>query len=153
MRLRVVGKFETADYERAIHERAAALGVAELIEWRGFTRQINAELAAMDLLVLPSLFGEGLPMVVLEAMAAGVPVLAAKVGGLPDLIDDGKNGLFCDPLDAASMKSGVSRILDDSKLARELATTAKTSARERFHPLVIARKHLEIYREVLSNPS
>jgi glycosyltransferase involved in cell wall biosynthesis len=92
-------------------------------------------------------------MVVLEAMAAGVPVLAAKVGGLPDLIEEGKNGLFCDPLDAASIQGGVSNLLDDSGLARALAATAREQARERFHPQVIARRHVEIYREVLSNPA
>jgi glycosyltransferase involved in cell wall biosynthesis len=104
------------------------------------------------LLALPSL-EDNCPMVVLEAMAAGVPVLAAKVGGLPDLVEDGKNGLFCDPLNAASMSAGVGKMLDDSKLARELAATAKAQALERFHPLVIARKHVEIYQEVLSKPS
>jgi glycosyltransferase involved in cell wall biosynthesis len=104
------------------------------------------------LLALPSL-EDNCPMVVLEAMAAGVPVLAAKVGGLPDLVEDSKTGLFCDPLDAASMRAGVSKLLEDAKLARELAATAKNMARERFHPLVIARRHVEIYREVLSKPS
>ena len=92
-------------------------------------------------------------MVVLEAMAAGVPVLAAHVGGLPDLVEDGKNGLFCNPLDAVSIRASVSKILDDPKLAQTLAATAKTGARERFHPLVIARKHVEIYQEVLSKSS
>jgi glycosyltransferase involved in cell wall biosynthesis len=104
------------------------------------------------MLALPSL-EDNCPMVVLEAMAAGVPVLAANVGGVPDLVEDGKNGLFCDPLDAASMSNGVSRLLDQPKLAAELAATAKTRAAERFHPLVIARRHVEIYQEVLSKPS
>ena len=88
-------------------------------------------------------------MVVLEAMAAGVPVVAAKVGGVPDLIEDGKTGLLCDPLDAASMSGAVEKLLDKPEWARQLAAEANRLARERFHPLVIARRHLEIYREVL----
>jgi glycosyltransferase involved in cell wall biosynthesis len=104
------------------------------------------------MLALPSL-EDNCPMVVLEAMAAGVPVLAAKVGGLPDLIEDGKNGVFLDPLDAASMRAGVEKILDDRGMAKSLVATAKEQARERYHPLVIARRHVEIYREVLSTPS
>ncbi len=60
-------------------------------------------------------------MAVLEAMASGVPVLAAKVGGVPDLIEAGRNGLFCDPLDAASMAAGVKQILENPTAARELA--------------------------------
>lgn len=123
-------------------------------EYAGFADRMSLRqrFKTATLLALPSL-EDNCPMVVLEAMAAGVPVLAANVGGLPDLVEDGKNGLFCDPLDAESMRAGVSKILGDAKLARELAATAKVAARERFHPLVIARKHVEIYREVLSNLS
>jgi len=104
------------------------------------------------LLALPSL-EDNCPMVVLEAMAAGVPVLAANVGGLPDLVEDGVTGLFCDPLDPASMAAGVKKLLSSPDLARQLATTAKQRALDRYHPLVIARRHVEIYREVLSIPS
>ncbi|MGH7993805.1 MAG: glycosyltransferase family 4 protein [Limisphaerales bacterium] len=100
-------------------------------------------------LVLPSL-EDNCPMVVLETMAAGVPVLAAKVGGVPDLIEKGKTGLFCDPLDAASMRTGVEKLLENPGLRRQLAVEAKTHAKATFHPLVIARGHLEIYREVLN---
>jgi glycosyltransferase involved in cell wall biosynthesis len=82
-----------------------------------------------------------------------VPVLAAKVGGLPDLIEEGRNGLFCDPLNAASMAAGVERLLADPQAARSLAQSARSTARERYHPLVIAQRHVEIYREVLSKPS
>ncbi len=114
--------------------------------------QLKAHLKTATMLALPSL-EDNCPMVVLEAMAAGVPVLAGKVGGLPDLIEEGRNGMFCDPLDAASMAAGVERLLADGKLARTLAETAKREARERYHPLVIARRHVEIYREVLSRPS
>ena len=92
-------------------------------------------------------------MAVLEAMAAGVPVLAAKVGGLPDLIEEGRTGLVCDPLDAARMRCGVSQLLDQPALARALAVTARRRARERYHPQVIARRHMEIYQEVLQSPS
>jgi glycosyltransferase involved in cell wall biosynthesis len=102
-----------------------------------------------SLLVLPSL-EDNCPMAVLEAMAAGVPVVAAKVGGVPDLIVEGKTGLFCDPLDASSMKASVKQALDDAGLRRALATQAKAAAHERFHPRVIASRHLEIYREVLN---
>ncbi len=104
------------------------------------------------LLVLPSL-EDNCPMVVLEAMAAGVPVLAAKVGGLPDLIEEGTTGLFCDPLDAATIASAVKRVLAEPAFGRQLAFQAKERAHARFHPLAIARRHMEIYREVLQTVS
>jgi glycosyltransferase involved in cell wall biosynthesis len=105
-----------------------------------------------SLLVLPSR-EDNCPMVVLEAMAAGVPVVAAKVGGVPDLIEPGKTGLFCDPDDPSSMKDAVENALAQPGLAQTLAANAKNDARARFHPLVIARHHLEIYRELLNNRS
>ena len=92
-------------------------------------------------------------MSVLEAMAAGVPVLAAKAGGLPDLIEDGTNGLLCDPLDPTSMGAGVSKLLEDASLARALADKARQQARERYHPLIVARRHVKIYQEILSSHS
>jgi glycosyltransferase involved in cell wall biosynthesis len=104
------------------------------------------------MVVLPSL-EDNCPMVVLEGMAAGVPVVAAKVGGVPDLIEDNKTGLFCDPLDPASIRDGVLRFLDDSEFAGRMATAAMHVARERFHPISIARQHLEIYKEVIKTRS
>jgi len=92
-------------------------------------------------------------MAVLEAMAAGVPVIGAKVGGVPDLIEQGITGLFCDPTDNASMAAAVEQVLSDPAGTTARAQTAYTSAQQRFHPRVIAQKHVEIYREVLSTRS
>lgn len=154
------GKFKVKFMGGMNKEDAYAHEFLELVAQRpwcehtGFSNReaVRQLFKTATMIALPSL-EDNCPMVVLEAMAAGVPVLAANVGGVPDLVEDGKNGLFCDPLNAESMKSGVSRILGDAKLAAELAATAKTRARERFHPLVIARRHVEIYQEVLSSPS
>jgi glycosyltransferase involved in cell wall biosynthesis len=123
-------------------------------EYRGFANRedLRKYFKSASLLALPSL-EDNCPMVVLEAMAAGVPVLAANVGGVPDLIEDGKNGIFCDPHDAATMRNGVRRLLENPRLSHALAATAKARARERFHPSVIGRRHVEIYREVLTEPS
>jgi glycosyltransferase involved in cell wall biosynthesis len=120
-------------------------------EHHGFVdrEKLQGWLRESTLLALPSL-EDNCPMTVLEAAAAGVPVVAANVGGVPDLVEDGKTGLLCDPLDAASMRGAVEKILAQPELGRELAAEARRQARERFHPTVIARRHLEIYREVLA---
>jgi glycosyltransferase involved in cell wall biosynthesis len=89
------------------------------------------------------------PMVVLEAMAAGVPVLASNIGGVPDLIANGITGLFCDPQKPESFRAGVEKLLADRALAQQLSAAARAEARRRFHPQVIARGHLAIYRQVL----
>ena len=90
-------------------------------------------------------------MVVLEAMAMGVPVVAAKVGGVPELIEDGKTGLLFDPRDRESIRSRVAQALENPSAAWKLAKVARQNARNRFHPTIIARRHMEIYQEVLSS--
>ena len=150
VRLRVVGKFETPEYERAIHERVQALGVADLIEWRGFTRQINSELAALDLFVLPSLFGEGLPMVVLEAMAAGVPVVATRVSGTPEAVRDGIDGLMAAPGDAASLAAAIGRFVEGSVDWQAMRCNAHGRQTERFSDYSMAAGVAGVYRRVLS---
>ena len=110
--------------------------------------QLKARLKAASLLALPT-WEDNCPMVVLEAMAAGVPVLASNVGGVPDLITDKKNGLFCNPHRPESFSAGVARLLNNPTFAQQLAATAKVEAQLRFHPAGIARRHIEIYQEVL----
>jgi glycosyltransferase involved in cell wall biosynthesis len=117
----------------------------------GLTRRdkLKTHLSESSLLVLPSL-EDNCPMVVLEAMAAGVPVVAARVGGVPELIEENTTGILCDPLEPISLRAAVERVLADASLSRQLAQNAKATARERYHPRVIAARHLEIYRDVLS---
>jgi glycosyltransferase involved in cell wall biosynthesis len=110
---------------------------------------LKKHLRSASMLALPSL-EDNCPMTVLEAMAAGVPVIAAKVGGVPDLIEEGQTGRFCDPLDAASMRDVIEKALADRAGSQAMAARAKAAARQRFHPEVVARRHVEIYREVLS---
>ncbi len=110
--------------------------------------QFRAHLGTASLLVLPSI-EDNCPMVVLEAMAAGVPVIASRVGGVPDLVEDGQTGLFCDPMAPSTIAVAVEKVLADRSVATELAERAKARARARFHPAVIAQAHLGIYREIL----
>ena len=112
--------------------------------------RLKEYLGDATLLALPSL-EDNCPMAVLEAMAAGVPVVAAKVGGVPDLIEEGQTGLFCDPHDRGSMGAAIEKALVNPARMVEIARRAKLQARERFHPVVVARRHVEIYREVLAN--
>jgi glycosyltransferase involved in cell wall biosynthesis len=112
-------------------------------------QKLKAHLKKASILVLPSL-EDNCPMVLLEAMAAGVPVVAAKVGGVPDLVADRQTGLFCNPLEVASIRAGVAELLENPSLGRDLAGEAKRRALERFHPRTVAGRHVEIYREVIA---
>ena len=147
-----LGSFAKDDpYTQEFHQLLAA---RPWCRFGGFASrgQLKQHLRDATMLVLPTL-EDNCPMCVLEAMAASVPVIASRVGGVPDLIEDKVTGLFCDPAEAGSMRGEVERLLDDAALLARLRDAAKTRARERFHPDVIARRHLEIYREVLNKPS
>ncbi len=112
VRLRAVGGFETDAYRLQLQDRAAALQISDAVIWTGFTKQVNAELTRMDLFVLPSLFGEGLPMVVLEAMAAGVPTVASRVEGVPEAIRDAQDGLLAEPGNPQDLADAIERVMD-----------------------------------------
>jgi glycosyltransferase involved in cell wall biosynthesis len=117
-------------------------GFADRAKLRSYLSEASAVvLASME---------DNCPMVVLEAMAAGVPVVAARVGGVPDLIESEVTGLFCDPHEAESMRDAVSKCLAHPQAAQARAKAAKLSAWKRFHPHVVAKHHLDIYRQVLT---
>jgi glycosyltransferase involved in cell wall biosynthesis len=112
--------------------------------------QLKARLKGASFLALPTR-EDNCPMVVLEAMAAGVPVLASRIGGVPDLIESDQTGIFGDPKQPESFRIGVARLLADQKFAQQLAAKAKAEALRRFHPRVIARQHVELYRQALGS--
>jgi glycosyltransferase involved in cell wall biosynthesis len=124
------------------------------VSYGGFASRdaLKAALAKASLVVLPSL-EDNCPMVVLEAAAAGVPVVAARVGGVPDLIVHEVNGLLCHPVDAASVRNNVRQLLTRRDHAQALAREGKRRARAQFHPVLVARRHIDIYRELLGRKS
>ncbi len=111
--------------------------------------QLKTELSQAAMLVLPSL-EDNCPMVVLEAMATRVPVVAANVGGVPELVENGITGLFCNALDPATIRNAVEQLLREPSAAGQMADRAYASALQRFHPKVVARQHLSLYNDVLN---
>ncbi len=110
---------------------------------------LQKELRSASLAILPSL-EDNCPMVILEAAAAGVPMAASAIGGIPDLVQHEVNGLLFDPADPLAMRESVRRLLTDRPWAERLARAARERALAVYAPEVVARRHLEIYREVLA---
>lgn len=149
VRLRAVGSFETLAYESAILGLAERLGVADMLDWVGFTRDINAELMKIDLFVLPSLFGEGLPMVVLESMAAGVPIIASRVEGVPEAVVHRETGLLVEPGSVSQLASAISSFVRGEVDYAEFSRRGRERHAERFSDIAMARGLAEVYRDVL----
>lgn len=108
----------------ALEARAAALGLGDRVRFLGHRRDVPALLAAADLFVLPSLY-EGLPLAVLEAMAAGVPVIASAIGGTDEVVRDGETGTLVPPADANALAAAITRTLADRGGAMRLAAGAR----------------------------
>jgi glycosyltransferase involved in cell wall biosynthesis len=149
VRLRAVGSFETADYEQQVKRLAGQLQLDSAIDWTGFARDIDAEMARMDLFVLPSLFGEGLPMVVLEAMSAGLPVVASAVSGVPEAIRDGVEGLLVEPSRPAALADAIARVVTGEVSWQSLSSAALLRHAERFSDVRMASEVARVYGGVM----
>lgn len=148
-RILAVGGFETPAYEQAIKAMADRLNVADRIDWIGFTRDVNGALARMDAMVLPSLYGEGMPMVVLEAMAMGVPVVASEVEGVPEVLEQGKTGLLVAPADATDLATALSALMRGEYDWSAMRAEAYRVQVDRFSDASMATGVEAVYREIL----
>jgi glycosyltransferase involved in cell wall biosynthesis len=151
VRLRAVGGFETPAYETAVRALAERLDLATAIDWIGFTRSINRELAQIDLFVLPSLFGEGLPMVVLEAMAVGLPVVASRIEGLPNAVVHRETGLLVDPASVGQLAQAIEKIVTGGVDYTALSHNARRRHAELFSDTKMASGVAAVYREVVQD--
>lgn len=149
VRLRLVGACESDEYEVSLREQVKRLKIEGVVDWIGFARDVSAELAKMDLFVLPSLFGEGLPMVVLEAMAAGLPVVATQVEGVPEAVRDGREGLLAAPNNAVDLADNISKIVVGEVDWNQLRQAAMARHAERFSDRSMAAGVARVYDRLL----
>jgi glycosyltransferase involved in cell wall biosynthesis len=150
VRLRAVGGFETSTYESTIRRIAERLGLAEAIDWIGFTRSVNRELTKFDVFVLPSLFGEGLPMVVLEAMAVGLPVVASRVEGVPNAVVHRETGLLVEAGSVSQLAQAIEVIVDGRVDYAALSSGARRLHADSFSDIRMASGVAAVYRELLT---
>ena len=148
-RARVVGAamFGEHDYETRLHDLVTRLGVSDRVDFVGFVDDVYPQLALMDVVVHASVIAEPFGQVIVEAMAAGVPVIATAAGGPLEIIDDGVSGLLVPPDNVAALVDAFQRLRDDPALRARLATNASQTA-TRFEPDVIARQVRAVYTAV-----
>lgn len=130
---------------------ATALNISQQVVFAGHTSDVAPFYEIADVLALPS-HSEGSPNVLLEAMAAGLPIVATSVGGVPEIATTEENALLVPARDAAAFAAALHRVLTKSDLAAMLAENAIARAQE-FSPESHARSLIEIYQEVLSTTS
>jgi glycosyltransferase involved in cell wall biosynthesis len=123
------------------------LGLADKVEFLGPVRDVPALLASLDQFWLTSDW-EGTPNVVLEAMAAGLPVIATAVGGTPEVIDDGKTGVLIAATDVGALVAASRRLLENPDDARALGERARATVVERFSISAMVAATEAVYRDV-----
>jgi len=132
--------------ELALRAQASALGLSDQIVFAGPRADVERVLPAFDVFVSSSRF-EGLPTVVLESMAAGVPVVATEVSGSRELVQSGQNGLLVPPGDPAHLARAIGQVLSSAGLRQGLVAAARTTVQQ-FSIRRVAAGYLELYQRV-----
>ena len=129
-----------------LERRARELGVDAV--FHGMVDDVRDRIEGLDVFVLPSR-GENLPVSILEAMGAALPVIGTRVGGIPEEIDDGVTGIVVEPGDAKELAAAIDRLVGDPELRLEYARRAPKRLRELFDNGQVAQKALALYEQLI----
>lgn len=145
IRLVLVG---TGPDEQALKDYSIAQGLEGMIEFAGALNQdeVKARYANADAFALAS-FAEGIPVVLMEAMASGVPVVATRITGIPELIRDGQDGLLVAPSDTDALSGALARLMDDKPLRNQLARSGRKRVTQRYQLERNVHRLGEIFRQ------
>jgi glycosyltransferase involved in cell wall biosynthesis len=136
-------------YADELRSQVSALGLDGRVDFRGFRDDIGAELAALDIVVHASVSAEPFGQVVVEAMAMGLPVIAAAAGGPAEIVDHEVTGLLFPPGDIDALARALARLASDAGLRASLGAAGLARARD-FRPEVVAPLVEHVYRKLLA---
>jgi glycosyltransferase involved in cell wall biosynthesis len=147
--LRCIGPYENEDYRRRIEMQIDALHIRDRVEVTGFKSDVPKALSELDAMLLPSLYGEGLPMVVLEAMASALPVIATRVEGTPEAIRDCIDGMLAEPGSAESLASNMRDLMEGVVDWNEFAESSFIRHQVYFSDVAMSKGIAAVYRSVI----
>lgn len=124
-------------------------GKRSLFRFLGHKTDVPLMLSQMDVVVVPSL-SEGLPLIVIEAIAMGKPIVASKVDGIPEIVNNGETGLLVEPANANAIVEAVERLLRNKGLREELGRKARLRAEDAFSQKRMIEQTLQCYEEILN---
>jgi glycosyltransferase involved in cell wall biosynthesis len=152
LRARVVGEalFGEHEYSQNLRRQAKELGIADIVEFVGFTHDIAKELARFAVAVHASIDPEPFGQIVVEAMACGVPIVASNAGGPAETIAHRVDGILVQPGDADALADAVAELLDDAGLSARLAQAGMAKA-ERYRPERVAAEVEAVYAAVMAH--
>ncbi|HEU4505742.1 MAG TPA: glycosyltransferase [Nitrospira sp.] len=145
--LLIIGEGPARESLEALSER---LGLSSFVRFTGPRRDIPRILPLLDVFVLPSLY-EGFGIAILEAMAAGRPVVATAVGGIPEFVVPGETGLLVEPGNAEALAEAIGCVLRDPERARLMGTRGRARVVSTFQMSTVVRRHEQVYEACLTN--
>ncbi|MCZ7584033.1 MAG: glycosyltransferase family 4 protein [Deltaproteobacteria bacterium] len=146
LRVAFIGAFKEPDVEEELRALAEPFGRA--VVFTGFRADVQELLPAVDVLAVPSHY-EGLSLTLCEAMACGIPAVATRVGGNPEVIDHGLNGLLVPPRDPDALADAIVSLFGDDELRRRLGTAARQTIIDRFSIATMVSRYTDLYDELL----
>jgi glycosyltransferase involved in cell wall biosynthesis len=141
----VVGDGDRRD---ALAARVRRLGLEDRVRLLGKRDDVNALLAASDLFVCPSVWDEALGYVILEAMAVGLPAVASRVGGIPEVVREGETGLLVPPRDAGALAGAIASLLDDPVRREAMGRAGRQVITEDFSMERAITATVDLYEEL-----
>ncbi|GAB6194028.1 glycosyltransferase [Desulfocastanea catecholica] len=133
---------------RKLEELISQLGLHRRVKLPGYKRNVDATFSCFDLLVMPSLT-EGLPITLLEAMRAKLPVIASRVGGIPNVIKDGVSGLLVEPANVEELAEAIKDLADSHSKRKKLAGKANLVFSQTYSAEIMAKSYRQIYAKIL----
>ena len=141
---------ELPAYRQELEQLAEQLGLARTVSFVPFQTELAAVMSALDVAVLASTSPEPFGRVLIEAMAAGKPVVASDSGASREIVDDGQQGILFPPGDDLALANALNRLLSDRSLAAEMGGRGQRRAAERFDSAQYVAGVEAVYRDVLA---
>jgi glycosyltransferase involved in cell wall biosynthesis len=143
------GSDHSLSCEPELRDYVSEHGLDGSVRFTGYVSNVVDHLQASDFFVLPS-EREAMSVSVIEAMACGLPVIATRVGGTAEVIEDGISGCLVEPRDGATLERVMREFVADAARSRSLAQRARERVLERFDIRVVARDHEAMFRALLA---
>jgi len=143
----LVGPWPRPEERAATEDYVRQNGLADVVLLRGLQEDMSSVYEQTDILLLPTR-RDSFPRVVMEAMCHGIPVVATRVDGVPEMVADGVTGMLVEPEDAQGFAAAVKRLLEDEPLRRQMGTAGRERARKLFSPETYCARMLAIYGEL-----
>lgn len=135
------------EYKDNLSRLTRQLGIEKFVEFLGSRHDIPRIMSELDLLVLPSVGQEAFGRVIIEAGASGVPVIATRIGGAVDIIEDGKTGLLVEPGNIMELVNSVIKFLQDRTFAKNIAIEARKKVEKEYSLIRMAEDTIKVYKE------